>query len=249
MRDDYYRIWVEAKGYEKALEEFVPMLNDAQAKIQLTLTAGNEKDKLYFEDNLIRERADTLFKAGTEAIQQNNLAEAEKRLKESIKLYPSQINANNNLAFIYFSTGRIEEAKACYERVINIAETFKFLEVDPNNIALYDQQIAQVRQLLDTMPLQILAAEVDKAMKAEDFNTAVNKLDEMIQMQPDNAGAYFQKGIALTRLNKLDEAETAVNKAVELNPSENVFQRSSDTDRPDEKGRGYQPGQGFTPGD
>ena len=223
MKDDYYRIWVEAKGYEKALEEFVPMLNDSQKKIQLVLNTGNEKDKLYFEDNLVRERAETLSKAGTEAIQQRNLTEAEKRLTDSIKLYPSQINANNNLAFIYFSTGRVEEAKACYERVINIAETFRFLEVDPNNIALYDQQIQQVRELLDTMPLQILAAEVDKAMKAEDFATAVNKLDEMIKMQPDNAGAYFQKGIALTRLNRLEDAEASVNKAVELNPSENAF--------------------------
>ena len=223
MREDYYRIWVEAKGYEKALEEFVPMVDDTEKKMQIVLTPGNEKDKLYFEDNLIRERADSLFKAGTEAIQQNNLAEAEKRLKESVKIYPSQINANNNLAFIYFSTGRVEEAKACYERVINIAQTFKFLEEDPNNIALYDQQIQQVTQLLETMPLQMLAAEVDKAMKAEDFDTAVTKLDEMIKMQPDNAGAYFQRGIALTRLNRLDDAEASVNKAIELNPSEAAF--------------------------
>ena len=223
MKDDYYRIWVEAKGYKKELKEFIPMLNDTQKKIEFVLKAGNEKDPLYFEDNLIRERANTLFKAGTEAIQQRNLAEAEKRLTESIELYPSQLNANNNLAFIYFTTSRVDLAKECYERVINIAETFKFIEVDPNNIALYDQQIKQTRELLETMPLQILAAEVDQSMKAEDFATAVTKLDEMIAMQPDNAGAYFQKAIAMTRLNNLDGAEAAVNKAVELNPSENAF--------------------------
>ena len=223
MKDDYYRIWVEAKGYKKALKEFIPMLNDTQEKIELVLKAGNEKDPLYFEDNLIRERADTLFKAGTEAIQQRNLDEAEKRLTESIELYPTQLNANNNLAFIYFTTARADLAKECYERIINIAETFKFLEEDPNNIALYDQQIKQARELLENMPLQILAAEVDKSLEAEDFGTAVEKLDEMIAMQPDNAGAYFQKAIAMTRLNDLDGAEAAVNKAIKLNPSENAF--------------------------
>ncbi len=223
MKDDYYRIWVEAKGYKKELKEFIPLLNDTQSKIEFKLIAGDAKAPLYFEDNLIRERADTLFKAGTEAIQQRDLAEAEKRLKESIELYPSQINANNNLAFIYFSTGRVDEAKACYEQVINIAETFKFLEVDPNNIALYDKQIAQTKELLETMPLQIIAADVDKAMKAGDFAGAVSKLDEMIALQPENAGAYFQKAIALTRLSKLDEADAAVKKSIELDASQTAF--------------------------
>jgi tetratricopeptide (TPR) repeat protein len=223
MKDDYYRVWVEAKGYSKALKEFIPIFNDAQEKIEIVLSSGNEKDPLYFEDNLIRERADTLFKAGTEAIQQRKLPEAEKRLADSIALNPSQINANNNLAFIYFSTSRVDEAKVCYERVINIAEAFKYLDDDPNNIALYDQQIKQTSELLETMPLQMLAAEVDKSMKAEDFDTAVEKLDEMIAMQPENPGAYFQKAIALTRLNRLEDANTAINKAIEFDPAQTAF--------------------------
>ena len=61
MKDDYYRIWVEAKGYKKELKEFIPLLNDTQSKIEFKLIAGDAKAPLYFEDNLIRERADSVF--------------------------------------------------------------------------------------------------------------------------------------------------------------------------------------------
>ncbi len=225
MKDDYYRVWIEAKGFKKELREFIPLLNDnTEEKIEFVLQPGNEKDPLYFEDKLVMERADTLYKAGDEALQQNNLAEAEKRLTESIKIYPTQIGANNALAVIYFGTGRIEEAKACYERLINIAETFRYIEVDPNNIALYDKQIQQFQQILDNLPLHTLAAEVDKAMKAEDFETAVKKLDELIAMHPEKVDAFiFQKAFALNRLNKLDEAQKAIDEAIKLNPSENAY--------------------------
>ena len=223
LKDDYYRVWFEAKGYKKQLKEFVPVLNDAQAKVEFTLKPGNEKDPLYFEDNLIRQRADTLFEAGTEALQNKNAAEAEKRLTELVEIYPSHMSAYNNLAFIYFNTGRVEEAKACYERVLNIAQAFKYIDTDPNNIAAYDQQINQIQELLKSLPLQVLATEVDKAMNGGDFAAAVAKLDEMIALQPENAAAYFQKAIALTRLSKLEEADAAVKKAIELNPDEAAF--------------------------
>lgn len=223
LRDDYYRIWVEADGYKKELKEFVPLLNDTQEKLELVLKEGNKNDPLYFEDNLLRERADALFKEGTEAIQARNLEEAEEHLSNCVEIYPSHLNAYNNLAFIYFNTGRVEEAKECYERVINIAETFKYLDENPDNIALYEQQIAQTRELLQTMPLQLLATEIDSAMNEGDFATAVEKLDEMIELQPENGAAYFQKALALSRLSRLDEAEIAVNKAIELDPSQDAF--------------------------
>lgn len=224
MKDDYYRVWVEAKGYKKELKEFIPLLNDnTQAKVEFVLKPGNEKDPLYFEDNLIMQRAEALYKAGNDALQQGNLEEAEARLAESIEIYPSQVIAKNDLAFVYFNTFRVEEAKACYESVINIAETFKYLEVDPNNIALYDQQIQHTLQLLENLPLQILANETDKALKSNDFETAVEKLDQLIGLQPENAGFYFEKALALNSLGKLDESETSLNKAIELNPSENAY--------------------------
>lgn len=224
LKDDYYRVWVEADDYQKKLIEFVPLFDDTQESIEITLKPGDKDAPLYFEDNLIRQRVDTLFQAGTEALQQQNIEEAEKRLSECVELYPSHMPANNNLAFIYFNTGRIEEAKECYERVINIAQAFKYIDDNPENIAAYEQQIAQTQELLKTMPLQIIASEVDQAMNAGDFETAVEKLDEMIELQPENAAAYFQKAIALTRISRLDEAAASVNKAIELDPSQEAFQ-------------------------
>ena len=224
MKDDYYRVWIEAKGYKKEFKEFIPLLNDnTQAKVEFVLQPGNEKDPLYFEDNLIIQRAEALYSAGNDFLQKGNLEEAEARLAESVEIYPSQVIANNDLAFVYFNTFRIEEAKACYESVINIAETFKYLEGDPDRIALYDQQIQHTLQLLENLPLQILAAETDKALKSDDFETAVEKLDQLIGLQPENAGFYFEKALALNSLGKLDESEISLNKAIELNPSENTY--------------------------
>ena len=102
LRDDFYRVWVEADGYAKELKEFVELFDDTQQSIEFVLEPGDEDAPLYFEDNLIRQRVDTLFEAGTEALQQNNLEEAERRLAECVELYPSHMPANNNLAFIYF---------------------------------------------------------------------------------------------------------------------------------------------------
>jgi tetratricopeptide (TPR) repeat protein len=60
-------------------------------------------------------------------------------------------------------------------------------------------------------------------MKANKFDEAVVVLDQLAEMQPDNARIYYSKAVALSRSSKLDEAAEAIAKAIEIEPDQVAF--------------------------
>ena len=57
-----------------------------------------------------------------------------------------------------------------------------------------------------------------KAIKKEDFSSAVTLLEEVVEKEPENADAWNQMGYSLRNLQQFDEAFAAYEKALEIEP-------------------------------
>lgn len=57
-----------------------------------------------------------------------------------------------------------------------------------------------------------------KAIKKEDFTTAVGLLEKVVAKEPDNADAWNQMGFSLRNLQQFDEALDAYEKALAIEP-------------------------------
>src|SRR5712672_2096155 len=55
---------------------------------------------------------------------------------------------------------------------------------------------------------------------AGDWEGAIREYDEAIRLNPSHSVAYFDKGIALTRLARLPEAEAAYRESIRIDPSD-----------------------------
>src|SRR5882724_7472362 len=53
---------------------------------------------------------------------------------------------------------------------------------------------------------------------AGDWEGAIREYDEAIRLNPSHSVAYFDKGIALTRLARLPEAEAAYRESIRIDP-------------------------------
>jgi superkiller protein 3 len=71
--------------------------------------------------------------------------------------------------------------------------------------------------------LRKVAGEADTAMREQDWETAITKLDEMAKLQPNNATVFYHQAIALTNMKKFDEADATIDKAISIDPNEEAF--------------------------
>ncbi len=69
-----------------------------------------------------------------------------------------------------------------------------------------------------TEHLRQMIARVQQMAAAGRWNQAAGLLDEMIALKPGDANLWYNKGVALTKLEALDDALVALLKAIELNP-------------------------------
>jgi tetratricopeptide (TPR) repeat protein len=56
-------------------------------------------------------------------------------------------------------------------------------------------------------------------IELERYNEAINKCDRALEINPNHANAWVNKGYSLNSLGKLDEAIECYNKALEINPN------------------------------
>jgi tetratricopeptide (TPR) repeat protein len=59
-------------------------------------------------------------------------------------------------------------------------------------------------------------------MKVELYEKAVKCYDEVISLRRDLKEAHNNKGVALMRLNRLDDAERCFSEAIRIDPYDNV---------------------------
>ena len=76
------------------------------------------------------------------------------------------------------------------------------------------------KELLQTYSQSLIVLNVFGAVLAEQsrLQEAVQVFDKMIQLKPDLAEAYINRGVALKKLGQLEAAVTSYDKAIELKP-------------------------------
>lgn len=77
-----------------------------------------------------------------------------------------------------------------------------------------------------TDEFQELFFEALKHKAIENYDRAIQALDKCIELQPEEAILYFEKGKNLARLGKTTEAETAYLKALQLKPNQRSIMES-----------------------
>jgi tetratricopeptide (TPR) repeat protein len=101
------------------------------------------------------------------------------------------VNAELNLAIELHQKGQLEEAQACYEKI------------------------------LKTQPLHFDALHLLGAIASQrkNYQTAAELISKAIAINPNNARAHYNLGVALHELKQLDAAVSSYNIALELQPN------------------------------
>jgi len=221
LDNDFYRVWAHQEGFAPSFHEYVTLDGGETKNLTLTFEPGDAEDKLYFEDKDLIHQAQVLLQQGAQAYQNRQFETAEENLKKSIEINPSEPNAYYNLGLVYSMESKWDEAEKVFKKAVELLNLYKATE-DPSN-PVFSRQAQEIQQQIDMIPLRKLAQEIDRAMKAQEFDKAIAGLHKMAEIQPDNPAVYFNLAINLTRLNKLDEADAALDKAIALNPDDQAF--------------------------
>lgn len=219
LDDDVYRIWAHHEGFAPAIAEFYHLTDGKTETITLTFEAGADK-LFYFEDPTVLQQASQLLMQGGQALQMQQFERAQEALAQSLVLNPSEPNTYHNMGLLEIQTGKFAEATATLTKAVELLEIYQVVQANPQ----LGNQATEIQNLIDSIPLREAAYRADQAMRERDFEGAEQHLNALIQLNPENANAYYTLAIALTQNKKMEQAEEVLDKAISMDPSNEAFQ-------------------------
>lgn len=185
------------------------------------------------EGDWLRSYAEGLLRAG-------RLEEAESVYLHLIETYPENDSYLMALAWLYHDSGRLEEAIACLEKLLErelgreIFTGFAFDEL----VRIYKSR-GMFTHLREICERACKAFPGDYALmgdlawayhKVGELQQAVNLYRQMIELDPEGIEAYLGLGNALIALEDYEGAEYAYNQASRIDPEEasTFFSRLAD---------------------
>jgi len=132
---------------------------------------------------------------------QRNLEEAEAEGLKVVEMMPDEASAHFVLSVAYATGGKEQEAIAAIE---------KAAELNP----------AQFQGRVQLVTLSAMSTVADQLVANNDFDAAIQKYEEMIELNPAEPLVYYNMAVAYGRANKFSEALTAIDKAIALNPGD-----------------------------
>ncbi len=218
MDDGVYRVFGRKEGFAPALFEYA-LIKGSNETVTLNFAAGADK-KLYFEDPEASKQAVLLLQAGLEAMKGNKIEEAEKMFSQSVAINPSSPEAVYYFGAAYVYSGKFDLATEKLKRAFEIAEMMKTTpSPNPSGPNPYEAVAQGAKRLLDQMP----SLKGDYALRQKNYDLAAKEYAEAIKNNPNNPEYHANLAIALTNAGKLDEALVAVEKAVQLKPTEKAY--------------------------
>ncbi len=213
LEDGAYRVFGRKDGLVPALLEFA-VLKGSPESVTLTFAAGADK-KLWFEDPLEEQKASTLLNQGLEAAKQNKIDEGIKHLQEALAIKASYAEALFYLGLGFIQQGKFDEAVQALDKASDIANIW-LTAPQGSGQNLYPQIIQNVQQMKKNLP----GLKAGWALQQKNYDLAVKGFTEAIQSNPNEPDFHANLAIALAYSQKYDEALAAINKAIQLKPSD-----------------------------
>jgi predicted O-linked N-acetylglucosamine transferase (SPINDLY family) len=167
--------------------------------------------------NFLLQNAQRLQKAG-------NLAEAARLYGEVLRLNPNQFEALHALASLYYQSSRYTEAERLLSDAIRLdpraAEAHYLRGCALQHLNRNEDAINAFNQALANKPL--IDAQMARGvarMSLHRFDDALADFDAIIAADPENAGAWNNRGCTLQGMNRNDEALACFEKASALKPN------------------------------
>lgn len=200
VRLNYARFLVDQKEWEKALVEFKRVAENAP------------------------EDADTVYAVGLLSLQTNNLEDAEKYLKQALKLRPQ-----NDQARLYL--GQIAEQRKLYDKAVDwyleVREGEFYFEAQARlGVAMAKQgDLARARRHLegikvqtDPQRVQVALAQEQILREAKLFNEALAMLNAAIQTVPGDKDLLYARALVAEKLHLLDITERDLREILKKDP-------------------------------
>ena len=221
LNNGAYRVVGRKNGFAPALYEFA-VVNNGAASATLNLAVGADR-KFYFEDPTIERQANMLLSQGLSAIEAGNAAGAEELLAQAIEIKPSAPDVLYYYGLAQTGLGKFDQALESLKKAADAANLMlsDMPKTKPGGPvggpqAIYEGISQRASQQIALIPVM----KAEAAYGAKRFDEAVALYDEAIKSNPQNPVLYSNKALALTQAGKPEEALAAVNKALELNPSD-----------------------------
>jgi tetratricopeptide (TPR) repeat protein len=209
-----YRIFGRKEGFAPALYEFA-ILNGSSQSVTLSMVPGADK-KLYFEDPAELKKAQASLVRGLEALKQDNVAEAEKAIAESLSINPSSAEASYYYLVLLQKQSKLDQMEQVAEKTEMLANVY--LAAPPSgsnsNASAYQSIVSRTQGIIKILP----ALRGEKAAQDGNFDLAIKEFTEATKVEPNEPRNYQNLAIALTNAKKFDEALAVLDKAKQIQP-------------------------------
>jgi tetratricopeptide (TPR) repeat protein len=210
-----YYIAVKVDGYEEVRQEVpatfgfgreasVSIFMNRPAVTTVNRTTGADSDNpdtVDFSQLSIPKRARDEYERAVEDSRKGNTESAMKRLEEAIKIAPDFYQAHNNLGVLYQKANRFRDAEKEFRRA---------REINPKG----EQPLINLGSLF-LQEAEFRNAEGPGAV-GQILDSALDALEEAVRQMPRSVVAHYYLGAANFKSDFYPEAESALNRALEL---------------------------------
>ena len=165
-----------------------------------------------------------LMAKGLQNHQQGNLKDAESCYRETLRIDPNNVNANNLLGVIYLQVQRYDVAIPLFQKAIEIkpdfSEAYYNMGSSLQTIGSLDDAVKCYHKVIEIKPDYAEAHNnLGNTLQALGrLDDALSCFYKAIEIKPDYAEMHYNLGSTLQALGRLDEALPCFHRAIEIKP-------------------------------
>lgn len=219
--DGIYLVVGRKEGFAPAFVDYIPLKGGERQSVTLTMQPGDPLQKLYFEDpSGVGAKLNETFGQAIDALKASKFEDAENKFKAALEINPYVAQAQFYLATAYLSEQKWDLGEAALKKAVSLASVMVTITKDPASTNLYSEIKRQGEVQLAKMPVLRLEDAGRKAFAQKDYAAAETNFREAIKIEPTDGGLYSNLAVSLANLRKFDEADEAINKAIQLMPTD-----------------------------
>jgi len=200
VRLSFARFLVDQKEWPEALREFKRVADNAP------------------------DDADTIYAVGLLSLQTNRLDDAEKYLKQSLKLRPQNDQARLYLGQVAEQRHRYDEALFWYrdvtdgEYLFEAQTRFGVTLAKQGNLAEARQHLVSIKTHNDAQRVQVALAHEQILRDAKQFDEALTVLNDALKLVPGDRDLLYARALVAEKLHKLEITEHDLREILKKDP-------------------------------